>query len=124
MESDKNKSLTQSGIPLGKGNYQDEEQMDVDNTNYVLESYKESTTIDNEQYKELGDRYKCLSEESKDSLIKKIIDSMKTIDGPKREYLVNIQLCHWFRTDINLGITIAKGLDLDLSETLKQMPVM
>lgn len=91
---------------------------------YILKSYKQNTAPDNDRYKLLGELYGLLDDEERNNLIKNIIDSMKTIDGVKREYLVNIQLCHWFRTDISLGIAIAKGLDLDLSETMKQMPIM
>ncbi len=47
---------------------------------------------------------------------------MSGIDGPKKDQIVNRQLCHWFRADINLGMAIAKGLELDLAETMKQMP--
>ncbi|MDB5062988.1 MAG: catalase, partial [Mucilaginibacter sp.] len=41
---------------------------------------------------------------------------------PKKDEITNRQLCHWFRADINLGMAIAQGLQLDLSETMKHMP--
>ena len=84
--------------------------------------YESNITNENDYYSQLGDRYKLLSEEEKNNLVQAVTVYIKSISGPKSEYMVNMQLCHWFRTDINLGIAIAKGLDLDLSETMKQMP--
>jgi len=63
-----------------------------------------------------------MGEEQKHDLIANITNSMKGIDGPKRDLIVNRQLCHWFRADMGLGMAIAKGLELDLNETMKQMP--
>ena len=91
---------------------------------YFLNTFKGNSVFNNDQYKELGDKYRSISEGAKNELIESIITSMKSIDGPNSDYEINIQLCHWFRTDISLGIEIAKGLDLDLSETMKQMPMM
>ena len=48
---------------------------------------------------------------------------MSGIEGPKRELIVNRQLCHWFRADIGLGMAVAKGLQLDLDEAMKEMAV-
>lgn len=36
--------------------------------------------------------------------------------------IINRQLCHWFRADINLGIGVAQGLGLDMAELSKHMP--
>ena len=80
-----------------------------------------NATDENDYYSQLGERYRSLSEEAKNKMVNNVIEYIKSIDGPRSEYIVNRQLCHWFRTDINLGIAIAKGLDLDLSETMKQM---
>jgi catalase len=96
--------------------------MESDNKKIPAEfSFDESYTGSNDDYQELGDRYRLLSEEAKNNLIENVIATMKGINGPESEYTVNRRLCHWFRTDMNLGIAIAKGLDLDLSETMKQM---
>ena len=84
-------------------------------------SFNESYTGSNEDYKKLGEQYRLLSENVRDNLIGNIVAAMRDIRGTQSEYTVNRQLCHWFRTDIALGIAVAKGLDLDLSETIKQM---
>jgi catalase len=76
---------------------------------------------ENEYYRQLGELYRSASEKVKNTLVNNVTQYIKQITGPKQEYMVNLQLCHWFRTDINLGIIIAKYLDLDLSETMKQM---
>ena len=37
---------------------------------------------------------------------------MSGISGPKRDLIVNRQLCHWFRADMNLGIPKPVQYDL------------
>jgi catalase len=34
----------------------------------------------------------------------------------KREEIILRQLCHWFRADTELGMHIAKGLNIDISK--------
>jgi len=64
-----------------------------------------------------------MSGDEKQELIKNIAGAMSGIEGPKRELIVNRQLCHWFRADIGLGMAVAKGLQLDLDEAMKEMAV-
>jgi catalase len=99
--------------------------MEIDKNKLPAEfTFNESYKGSNDDYAKLGEQYRLLSDEAKSNLVENVIATMKDINRPQNEYMLNIRLCHWFRTDINLGITIAKGLDLDLSETMKQMPMM
>jgi catalase len=43
---------------------------------------------------------------------------MMGISGPKRMQIINLQLCHFFRADIQLGMAIAKGLGIDVEEAM------
>jgi len=43
---------------------------------------------------------------------------MSGIEGPKKEEIVNRQLCHFFRANPHLGAAIAKGLNVDVEQVL------
>jgi catalase len=88
----------------------------------VADWYDRNAEGENDHYTQPGNLYRLMDEEQKQHLIENITGAMGGIDGPKREQIINRQLCHWFRADINLGMAIAKGLELDLSETMKHMP--
>jgi catalase len=88
----------------------------------VADWYDRNAEGENDHYTQPGNLYRLMDEEQKFHLVNNITGAMSGIDGPKRELIINRQLCHWFRADINLGMAVAKGLELDLSETMKHMP--
>jgi len=90
----------------------------------IADWYDRNAEGENDHYTQPGDLYRLMEEQQKQDLIKNIVHSMKGIDGPKKDIITNRQLCHWFRADIGLGMAVAKGLELDLNETMKQMPQM
>jgi catalase len=90
--------------------------------NQVADWYDRNAEGENDHYTQPGNLYRLMSQEAKADLIKNIVHSMKGIDGPKKELITNRQLCHWFRADMGLGMAIAKGLDLNLQETMAHMP--
>lgn len=74
---------------------------------------------DNDHYTQPGDLYrKVLSPEDKKNLVNNIVGSMMGISGPKRMQIINLQLCHFFRADIQLGMSIAKGLNIDVEQAM------
>lgn len=85
------------------------------------ESKRTNDEGENIDYTHLGNLYHRMDETQKKDYIDNIIHSMKAIDGPDKENAINLQLCHWFRTDIGLGIAVAKGLELDLDKAMAQM---
>jgi catalase len=90
----------------------------------IADWYDRNADGENDHYTQPGDLYRLMDEEQKQHLVHNIVGAISGIGGPKRELIINRQLCHWFRADINLGMAVAKGLELDLSETMKQMPQM
>jgi catalase len=78
--------------------------------NSVADWYDRNAEGENDHYTQPGNLYRLMDAENKKDLINNIVGSMSGIDGPKKEQIVNRQLCHWFRADINLGMAIAKGL--------------
>ena len=46
---------------------------------------------------------------------------MKGIDGPKKDEIINRQLCHFFRADPELGQGVAQGLGVDVESIMAEM---
>ena len=63
-----------------------------------------------------------LDETGKKNLIDNIVENMSGINGPKRDEIINRQLCHFFRADSGLGMGVAQGLGVDISKVMEQMP--
>jgi catalase len=57
---------------------------------------------------------KVMTAEERDRLINNIINHMQGIQGEKREEIINRQLCHFFRANIELGMKIAIGLNISI----------
>jgi catalase len=133
--------------PFAVNNYQRDGQMRVDgnggsNPNYfpnsfdnivVDESYKEpSWEMDSvradwydrnapgndDHYTQPGNLFRLMDEQNKKNTISNIVGAMSGIAGPKRDEIVNRQLCHWFRADVNLGIGVARGLGVEIDPAM------
>jgi catalase len=59
-----------------------------------------------------------LSDYDKKNLVSNIVGAMSGISGPKKDEIVNRQLCHFFRADIGLGMVVAKGLGVDAEKAM------
>ena len=81
--------------------------------------YNRNGPNENDHYTQPGTFFReVLLEEDRTSLINNIVGAMSGIDGSKRELIINRQLCHFFRADIQLGIAIAKGLGINANEIM------
>jgi len=83
--------------------------------------YDRNAEGENDHYTQPGNLYRLMSDDEKHELIKNITGAMSGIEGPKRELIINRQLCHWFRADIGLGMAVAKGLQINTDEAMKSM---
>ncbi|HEX2984438.1 MAG TPA: catalase [Ignavibacteriales bacterium] len=61
---------------------------------------------------------RVMSDEDRRNFVKNIVASMSGIDGPKRDTIINRQLCHFFRADVNLGLAVAQGLGVEVDQNL------
>lgn len=76
---------------------------------------------DNDHYTQPGLLYtKAMNMEDRNHLINNIIGHMQKIDGPKREEIINRQLCHFFRANVELGMKIAAGLQITIDNQTMQ----
>ena len=133
--------------PFATNNYQRDGQMRVDGNggsapNYfpnsfdnivVDESYKEplepldsnlagwydrNAVGEDDHYTQPGNLFRLLVPEQQVNLIHNIVGAMSGIDGPKKEEIINRQLCHWFRADPTLGMGIAQGLGVQIDASM------
>jgi len=131
--------------PYGHSNYQRDGLMQVGdnggaNPNYrpnsfddivVDESYKEPPAQlessvadwfdrnenDDDHFTQPGLLYsKVMSIKEKENLVSNIVSSMKGITGEKKDEIINRQLSHFFRADLQLGNAVAKGLGVTIDE--------
>jgi catalase len=61
---------------------------------------------------------KAMNSEERNHLVGNIVESMKKIEGEKRGEIINRQLCHFFRANIELGMKIIAGLNINIDENL------
>ncbi|MCO5947286.1 catalase [Mucilaginibacter flavidus] len=87
----------------------------------VADWYDRNGEGENDHYTQPGNLYRLMDDAAKHDLIHNIVNSMGGIGGPKKDLIVNRQLCHWFRADIGLGMAIAKGLQLDMDAAMSSM---
>jgi catalase len=74
---------------------------------------------EDDHYTQPGIFYReVLSETEKQSLIDNLVIAMNGIEGDKKNEIINRQLCHFFRADFDLGIKVAKALNIDPSKQL------
>jgi catalase len=82
----------------------------------IVDHYDRNAEGENDHYTQPGTFWReVLSEQDKKNLVKNVVGAMKGITGPKKEEIINRQLCHFFRADIGLGMLIAQGLGLDVN---------
>ena len=60
----------------------------------------------------------------KKALISNISGALNGVTGPKRNDIINRQLCHFFRADVSFGMAVASALGLQIQDMMpKQHPV-
>lgn len=59
-----------------------------------------------------------LNEQDRKNLVANIAGAMSGISGPKRDLIINRQLCHFFRADIGMGMAIAQALNFTVDAAM------
>lgn len=74
---------------------------------------------DDDHYTQPGLLYtKAMSEDDRKNLVYNIVQSMNAISGPKRDEIINRQLCYFFRADLDLGMRVATGLNVNIDSAM------
>lgn len=77
---------------------------------------------DNDHYTQPGLLYsKAMNDYDRHNLVSNIAAAMSGITGPKREKIINLQLCHFFRANVSLGAAVAKALQVDVEAVMMEM---
>ncbi|TWR24421.1 catalase [Mucilaginibacter pallidiroseus] len=85
----------------------------------VLDWFDRNAPGEDDHFSQPGVFYrKVLDPEGKEALVSNISDAMSGITGPGRAEIINRQLCHFFRADIDLSSRISEKLNIDLSGAL------
>ncbi|MEO6232068.1 MAG: catalase [Ferruginibacter sp.] len=90
--------------------------------NIVADWYDRNGAGENDHYTQPGLLFnKAMNDYDRHNLISNIVGAMSGISGPKKDLIVNRQLCHFFRADMKLGMAIAKGLGINLDSIMAEM---
>ncbi|GLU54503.1 catalase [Dyadobacter frigoris] len=85
----------------------------------VADWYDRNGEGENDHYTQAGDLFrKVFTEEERTTQVNNFLGSLKNVNGPKRELILNRQLCHFFRADPELGARIAQGLGIEIDEKM------
>ncbi len=87
----------------------------------VADWYDRNAPGEDDHYTQPGWLYtKALNEQDRKNLVANIVSAMSGISGPKRELIINRQLCHFFRANVELGMGVAAGLGVQIDPKLMQ----
>ena len=88
----------------------------------VADWFDRNGANDTDHYTQPGNLFRdVMNAEQKANTINNIVGAMSGITGPKRDIIINRQLCHWFRADANLGKGVAKGLGVNIDAVMDAM---
>jgi catalase len=88
----------------------------------VADWFDRNAEGENDHYTQPGWLYnKAMNDYDRHNLVANIVGAMSGINGPKKDIIVNRQLCHFFRADVKLGLAIAKGLGVDVEQIMGGM---
>lgn len=91
----------------------------------VADWYSRNAEGENDHYTQPGIFYReVLDAQNKKNLVSNIVGGMSGINGPKKNEIINRQLCHFFRADIGLGMAIAKGLGINAEDAMPKQHSM
>ena len=83
--------------------------------------YDRNAPGEDDHYTQPGWLYrKVMTEPDRKNLVTNIVGAMGGIAGPKRDLIINRQLCHFFRADVELGSRVAQGLGVTIDQKMFQ----
>ena len=83
----------------------------------VADWYDRNGENENDHYTQAGNLFrKVFNDEERTTQVNNFLGSLKNVSGPKREQILNRQLCHFFRADPELGARIAQGLGIHIDQ--------
>ena len=91
--------------------------MELDST--IAGWYDRNAEGENDHYTQPGILFrKVMTDQERKNTVANIVGAMSGISGPKRDVIINRQLCHFFRADIGLGMAVAQGLGVTVGDNM------
>jgi catalase len=91
--------------------------IELDST--IADWYDRNAPGDNDHYTQPGTLYtKAMNDQDRKNLVHNIVASMSGISGPKKDQIIERQLCHFFRANVELGMGVARGLGVRIDEKM------
>lgn len=88
----------------------------------VTDWFNRNAEGENDHFSQPGIFYReVLNAEEKAHLVQNLIGGLSGVSGPKKEEILNRQLCHFFRADIGLGMAVAKGLGINVEDAMPKV---
>jgi catalase len=88
----------------------------------IADWYDRNGAGDNDHYSQPGILFgKVMNDYDRHNTVSNIVGAMSGITGPKRDTIINRQLCHFFRANAQLGTAVAKGLGVDIEKALGEL---
>ena len=88
----------------------------------VADWYDRNAEGENDHYTQPGLLYsKVMNDYDRHNLVSNIVGAMSGISGEKKDLIINRQLCHFFRANVNLGTAVAKGLGVNVEAVMAAM---
>lgn len=94
--------------------------LELDST--LADWYDRNAPGEDDHYTQPGNLFRLMTDDAKRNTVSNIVGAMSGISGPKKDLIINRQLCHWFRADVQLGMGIASGLGLSMDSLNEMMP--
>ena len=88
----------------------------------VADWYDRNAPGENDHYSQPGALFnRIMTAAEKVATVSNIVGAMSGISGPKRDLIINRQLCHFFRASIALGTHVSEALGVDINEMQAHM---
>ncbi len=88
----------------------------------VADWYDRNGEGDNDHYSQPAALFnKVMTDYDRHNLVSNIVGAMSGIAGPKKDIIINRQLCHFFRMNMRLGNAVAKGLGVNVEQVMADM---
>jgi catalase len=85
----------------------------------IADWYNRNGEGENDHYSQPGIFYReVLSAQDKKNLVSNISGALKGVTGPKKDEIINRQLCHFFRADIGFGMAVAQALGINMENAM------
>lgn len=88
----------------------------------LADFYDRNAESENDHYTQPGNLFRLMTPEAQKNTVSNIVGAMSGISGAKRDIIINRQMCHWFRADMTLGMSIANELGLNMATLAGSMP--